>query len=92
MRISILIGSTAVGNFENNIDIAFANTAKTSHVNDITKIKNITLTLLFITFDEISAIDLPFSFKLSTKAPKSCTAPMKTVPITIHKIAGSHPQ
>ena len=92
MRISIFIGSTAVGNFENNIDIAFANTAKTSHVNDITKIKNITLTLLLITFDEISAIDLPFSFKLSTKAPKSCTAPMKTVPITIHKIAGSHPQ
>ena len=65
---------------------------ETSHVSDITKIKNITLTLLLMTFDDMSAIDLPFSLRLSTKAPKSCTAPIKTVPITIHRIAGSHPQ
>ena len=40
----------------------------------------------------ISAIERPFSFMLITRAPKSCTAPMKMVPNTIHNIAGSHPQ
>ena len=72
--------------------IAFANTANTSQVKHIINMRNMILTLLFITFDEISATDLPPSFKLITRAPKSCTAPMNTVPSTTHNIAGNQPQ
>ena len=72
--------------------IAFAKTARTSHVKHITKHKNIILILLLITFEDISATDFPFSFKLITNAPKSCTAPINIVPKTTHKNAGTHPQ
>ena len=39
-----------------------------------------------------SATERPFSLTLITNAPKSWTAPMKTVPSTIHKNTGSQPQ
>ena len=45
-----------------------------------------------MTVDVMSAIERPFSFRLITKAPKSCTAPIKTVPRTTHSRAGSQPQ
>ena len=90
--ISIFIGSTEDGYNVNSFDIAMAKTASTSHVKHMTKHKNIILILLFITFEEMSAIDFPFSFILIINAPKSCTAPMKIVPSTTQSIAGIHPQ
>ena len=92
MIISILIRSTDEGFFTNNPAIAIANTARTNQVRNITKTKNIILTLLLITVDEISAIDFPFSFTLTTNAPKSWTAPINMVPINTHSIAGNQPQ
>ena len=62
--ISIFIGSTEDGYNVNSFDIAMAKTASTSHVKHMTKHKNIILILLFITFEEMSAIDFPFSFIL----------------------------
>ena len=88
----MLIGSTEEGYNVNNFDIAMAKTASTSHVKHITKHKNIILILLFITLEEISAMDFPFSFMLIINAPKSCTAPMKIVPSTTQSTAGTHPQ
>ena len=92
MIISMLIGNTAEGFFTNNPAIAMANTARTNHVRNITNIKNIILIRLFITLEDISAIDFPFSLALITNAPKSCTAPINIVPTTTHNTAGSHPQ
>ena len=45
--------------------------------------RNMSLTLGLITIEVISAIERPFSFRLTTNAPKSWTAPMKMVPIII---------
>ena len=85
-------GNTEVGTDTNKSAIAIANTANTSHVNNKTKIKNMSLIRLFKMPPAISAIDRPFSFRLTTKVPKSWTAPINMVPITIHNNAGSHPQ
>ena len=71
----MLTGKTAVEYFVKRPAIAFAKTARTSQVKHITKIKNIILILLFSVVDDISAIDLPFSFKLITRCAKimSCS-------------------
>ena len=87
-----MTGKTAVEYLVNKPDMVLAKTAKTSHVKHIIKIRNRIRILLFIVEAEISATDLPFSFKLSTKAPKSCTAPIKIEPRTTHERAGSQPQ
>ena len=36
--------------------------------------------------------DIPRARMETTRAPKSCTAPMKIAPSTTHSIAGSQPQ
>ena len=92
MIISIFIGRTAAGTFTNNPAIAIANTARTNQVSIITNKRNMVLTRGFMTDPVISAMDLPFSLTETTNAPKSWTAPMKIVPKTTHKKAGSHPQ
>src|SRR5574341_2081674 len=42
-------------------------------------------------FLAISAMERPFSCKLAKRAEKSCTAPMKIPPNTIHSQAGTAP-
>ena len=62
------------------------------NVNNRIKIRNISLARGLIIVEVISAMERPFSFRLTTSAPKSCTAPIKMVPITIQTRAGSQPQ
>ena len=90
--ISILMASTDVGTASKSPAMAMAKTARTSQVRSMTKMRNISRVRGLIIEEVISAIDLPFSFRLTTSAPKSCTAPMKMVPITIQTRAGSQPQ
>ena len=69
----MLIGITDCGppGFVNRLDIPFVNTASTSQDKIITNIRNIIRTLVLITVPDMSAIDLPFSFMLITRDPKS---------------------
>ena len=86
------MGSTDVGIATNKSAITMAKTANTNQTNNTTKMRNSTRTRPLIIPAEISAILLPFSFTLMTRAPKSWTVPIKTVPNTTHSIAGSQPQ
>jgi len=86
------MGKTEVGIATNKSAIAMAKTASTNQINRIIKMRNNTRTRSLIIRDEISAILLPFSLTLITRAPKSWTAPMKIVPNTTQSIAGSQPQ
>jgi len=86
------MGKTEVGTATKRSEIAMANTANTSHMSKMIKIRNKIRTLPFRMVAEISATLFPFSFTLITKEPKSCTAPINTAPSTTQSIAGNHPQ
>ena len=90
--ISRFTGRTDDGIERNIPAIAIAKTATTSHVRTITKIRNIIRIRGVITLPAMSAMVRPPSRTLSTKAPKSCTAPMKMVPSTTQISAGRIPQ
>ena len=90
--ISILMGSTEVGTAWKSPAIAMANTASTSQVSSMTKMRNMIRVRGLITVEVISAMERPFSLRLTTKAPKSWTAPIKMVPRITQSMAGSQPQ
>ena len=72
--------------------MAMAKTASTNHPSTSTKQRNMMRARGVMVFDAMSAMERPCSRALATSAPKSCTAPMKSVPKTTHVRAGNQPQ
>ena len=87
-----LMGITEPGYSTNKWAIIKANTAITIKTRRKIMIRKSNLDRGLITDFATLPIDSALCLAEITRAPKSCTAPMKIVPRTIHNNAGNHPQ